>query len=77
MKNLSSPNLSSIQPYQIVFPPYPDHDEFEIYAAMNTAKEVGGDFYDFFFIDLITSLSCCRCFRKRIPAALFMMTSKL
>ncbi len=60
-----------------VFPPYPDHDEFEIYATMDTAKEVGGDFYDFFFIDpehfafLIADVS-----GKGIPAALFMMTSK-
>ena len=60
-----------------IFPPYPDHDEFEIYATMDTAKEVGGDFYDFFFIDpdhfafLIADVS-----GKGIPAALFMMTSK-
>ena len=60
-----------------VFPPYPDHNEFEIYATMDTAKEVGGDFYDFFFIDpdhfafLIADVS-----GKGIPAALFMMTSK-
>lgn len=60
-----------------VFPPYPDHDEFEIYASMDTAKEVGGDFYDFFFIDpnhfafLVADVS-----GKGIPAALFMMTSK-
>lgn len=60
-----------------VFPPYPDHEEFEIYATMDTAKEVGGDFYDFFFIDpdhfafLVADVS-----GKGIPAALFMMTSK-
>lgn len=60
-----------------VFPPYPDHEEFEIYASMDTAKEVGGDFYDFFFIDpnhfafLVADVS-----GKGIPAALFMMTSK-
>lgn len=60
-----------------VFPPYPDHQEFEIYATMDTAKEVGGDFYDFFFIDpdhfafLVADVS-----GKGIPAALFMMTSK-
>ncbi len=60
-----------------VFPPYPEHDEFEIYATMDTAKEVGGDFYDFFFIDpnhfafLVADVS-----GKGIPAALFMMTSK-
>lgn len=60
-----------------VFPPYPEHEEFEIYAVMDTAKEVGGDFYDFFFIDpdhfafLVADVS-----GKGIPAALFMMTSK-
>lgn len=60
-----------------VFPPYPEHLEFDIYAAMDTAKEVGGDFYDFFFIDpnhfafLVADVS-----GKGIPAALFMMTSK-
>ncbi|WP_440998497.1 PP2C family protein-serine/threonine phosphatase [Fodinibius sp. SL11] len=33
------------------FPPYPNRDEFSIYAEMHAAKEVGGDFYDFFFLD--------------------------
>lgn len=60
-----------------IFPPYPERTEFEIFASMDTAKEVGGDFYDFFFIDddhlalLIADVS-----DKGIPAALFMMTSK-
>lgn len=34
-----------------IFPPYPDRTEFDIYAALEPAKEVGGDFYDFFFVD--------------------------
>ena len=34
-----------------VFPPYPNRKEFEIWACMHTAKEVGGDFYDFYFVD--------------------------
>lgn len=34
-----------------IFPPYPEHKEFEIYATIEAAKTVGGDFYDFFFID--------------------------
>ena len=52
-------------------------DEFEIYASMKAAKEVGGDFYDFFFVDknklalVIADVS-----GKGIPAALFMMRSK-
>lgn len=60
-----------------VFPPYPGHSEFDIYAAMDTAKEVGGDFYDFYFVGenklgfLIADVS-----GKGIPAAMFMMTAK-
>ena len=59
------------------FPPFPDVDRFDIYASMKTAKEVGGDFYDFFLIDgeqlafLVADVS-----GKGIPAALFMMTAK-
>ena len=60
-----------------VFPPYPERKEFEIFASMHTAKEVGGDFYDFYFVDdenlafLMADVS-----GKGIPAAMFMMTSK-
>lgn len=60
-----------------VFPPYPGHSEFDIYATMDTAKEVGGDFYDFYFVGenrlgfLIADVS-----GKGIPAAMFMMTAK-
>lgn len=60
-----------------VFPPYPDRNEFEIYASMNAAKKVGGDFYDFFFVDsdhfviVMADVS-----DKGIPAAMFMMQSK-
>ncbi len=60
-----------------VFPPYPDRKEFDIFASMQTAKEVGGDFYDFYFVSndifvfLIADVS-----GKGIPAALFMMKSK-
>ncbi len=59
------------------FPPFPEIDRFDIYASMKTAKEVGGDFYDFFLIDddklgfVLADVS-----GKGIPAALFMMTSK-
>lgn len=59
------------------FPPYPKRCEFEIFASMNAAKEVGGDFYDFYFTDenhlvfLIADVS-----GKGMPAALFMMTTK-
>lgn len=60
-----------------IFPPFPDRPEFDIYATMIPAKEVGGDFYDFFMVDedhlmvVIADVS-----GKGIPAALFMMTSK-
>ena len=60
-----------------IFPPYPDRHEFDIYAMMDPAREVGGDFYDFFFIDddhlclVMADVS-----GKGIPAALFMMISK-
>ena len=60
-----------------IFPPYPDRTEFEIYASMDPAKEVGGDFYDFFMIDedhlamVIADVS-----GKGVPAALFMMVTK-
>lgn len=60
-----------------VFPPYPNRKDFEIWADMYTAKEVGGDFYDFYFVNkdtlafLIADVS-----GKGIPAAMFMMTAK-
>ena len=56
---------------------FPDRDEFKLFASMKAAKVVGGDFYDFFFIDrdkialVIADVS-----GKGIPAALFMMRSK-
>lgn len=61
-----------------IFPAYPERDEFDIYASMDPAKEVGGDFYDFFMIDdnhlalVIADVS-----GKGVPAALFMMMSKI
>ncbi len=60
-----------------VFPPYPNRREFDLYAQMDTAKEVGGDFYDFYMLDdstiafLIADVS-----GKGIPAAMFMMKAK-
>ena len=61
-----------------IFPAFPDRSEFDVYAAMDPAKEVGGDFYDFFLIDddhlcmVIADVS-----GKGVPAALFMMASKI
>jgi serine phosphatase RsbU (regulator of sigma subunit) len=60
-----------------VFPPFPNRKDIEIHASMDTAKEVGGDFYDYYFVDdnhlafLIADVS-----GKGIPAAMFMMTAK-
>ena len=60
------------------FPPFPEIDRFDIYASMKTAKEVGGDFYDFFLIDGAPLLGFVMAdvSGKGIPAALFMMTAK-
>ncbi|MBO4406314.1 MAG: PP2C family protein-serine/threonine phosphatase, partial [Clostridia bacterium] len=60
------------------FPPFPDREEFCLYASMTPAKEVGGDFYDFFLVDedhlglIMADVS-----GKGIPAALFMMACKI
>ncbi|MFC1925408.1 SpoIIE family protein phosphatase [Chloroflexota bacterium] len=60
-----------------IFPPYPDRKEFDVYATMSPAKEVGGDFYDFF---LVTENKFCFIIGdvcgKGVPAALFMAISK-
>ncbi len=60
-----------------IFPPFPDRNEFDIFATMTPAKEVGGDFYDFFLIDddhiamVMADVS-----GKGVPAALFMVIAK-
>lgn len=60
-----------------IFPPYPERDEFDIYASMQPAKEVGGDFYDFFFIDENTlAVVMADVSGKGVPAALFMVIAK-
>ena len=61
-----------------IYPAFPERPEFDIYASMDPAKEVGGDFYDFFLVDddhlciVIADVS-----GKGVPAALFMMASKI
>ncbi len=60
-----------------VFPPYPDRKEFDIYALMDPAKQVGGDFYDFYLLDRHTLIFLVADVAgKGIPAALFMMKAK-
>ena len=60
-----------------IFPAFPHRHDFDVYASMDPAKEVGGDFYDFFFIDdehlcfLVADVS-----DKGVPAALYMMVAK-
>ncbi len=60
-----------------IFPAFPGRDEFDIYASMTPAKEVGGDFYDFFLVDddhlamVMADVS-----GKGVPAALFMVIAK-
>ncbi len=70
--SMASRIQASMLPY--TFPAFPDRKEFDIYAAMDPAREVGGDFYDFFMIDgdhlgiVIADVS-----GKGVPAALYMM----
>lgn len=60
-----------------IFPAFPGRKEFQVYATMNPAKEVGGDFYDFFMVDdkhlavVMADVS-----GKGVPAALFMVIGK-
>ena len=74
--NLATRIQAAMLPH--IFPPFPDRPEFDIYASMDPAKEVGGDFYDYFLIDedhlglVIADVS-----GKGVPAALFMMASKI
>jgi len=61
-----------------IFPAFPEREEFDIYASMTPAKEVGGDFYDFFLIDEDTlGLVIADVSGKGVPAAMFMMMSKI
>jgi sigma-B regulation protein RsbU (phosphoserine phosphatase) len=59
------------------FPPFPERDEFEIFATIEPAKEVGGDFYDFFFVDRDNLCFCIGDVSgKGVPASLFMAVTK-
>ena len=60
-----------------IFPPFPDRKEFEIFATMNPAKEVGGDFYAFFMVDdTHLAVVMADVSGKGVPAALFMVIGK-
>ncbi len=66
-----------MQSVPAIFPPFPDRDDLDIYAILQPAREVGGDFYDFFFLDdtrlclFIGDVS-----GKGVPAALFVSAVK-
>ena len=74
--SLASRIQSSALPHE--FPPFPDRQDFDIFATMHPAKEVGGDFFEFFLIDddhlcvVMADVS-----GKGVPGALFMMISKI
>ena len=59
------------------FPAYPSKPEFDVYALMQPAKEVGGDFYDFYTThDNVFNINISDVSGKGIPAAMFMMRAK-
>lgn len=60
-----------------IFPAFPERSEFDIFASMHAAKEVGGDFYDFFLIDHARlAVVMADVSGKGVPAALFMVIAK-
>ena len=61
-----------------IFPAFPEREDFDIFASMTPAKEVGGDFYDFFLLDEShLGLVMADVSGKGVPAALFMMIAKI
>ncbi|MBQ7715053.1 MAG: SpoIIE family protein phosphatase [Clostridia bacterium] len=60
-----------------IFPAFPERSEFDLFASMSPAKEVGGDFYDFFLVDDDhIALVMADVSGKGVPAALFMVIAK-
>lgn len=80
MKNAAELNVAAnIQKSMLpsIFPAFPDRTEFDIFATMNPAKEVGGDFYDFFMVDEThLAIVMADVSGKGVPAALFMVIGK-
>ncbi len=78
--NLELNMANAIQASQLprLFPAFPNRPEFDVYASMTPAKEVGGDFYDFFLIDNDhIGLVMADVSGKGVPAALFMMVARV
>lgn len=74
--NIATQIQASMLPNQ--FPAFPEREEFDIYATMDPAKEVGGDFYDFFLVDeRHIAIVMADVSGKGVPAALFMMIAKM
>lgn len=70
---------ASIQAHMLpcIFPAFPEHSEFDVFATMTPAKEVGGDFYDFFMVDdTHVAVVMADVSGKGVPAALFMVIAK-
>ena len=73
--NVATQIQSSMLP--CIFPAFPDREEIDIYATMTPAKEVGGDFYDFFMVDeRHLAIVMADVSGKGVPAALFMVIGK-
>ncbi len=73
--NVATQIQASMMP--CIFPAFPERSEFDIYATMMPAKEVGGDFYDFFLIDSShLAVVMADVSGKGVPAALFMVIAK-
>lgn len=80
MKNAAELNVAAnIQKSMLpcIFPAFPDREEIDIYATMDAAREVGGDFYDFFMVDdRHVAIVMADVSGKGVPAALFMVIGK-
>ena len=73
--NIATKIQASMLPH--IFPPFPNRPEFDIYASMTPAKQIGGDFYDFYMIDDYTlAFVIADVSGKGIPAALFMVITQ-
>ena len=75
---LTMANAIQRSPLPRLFPPFPNRHEFNLFATMKPAKEVGGDFYDFFMVDNDhVALVMADVSGKGVPAALFMMVTRM